>query len=410
MLYLSGHRSVPPSLTYQQCVKETNIKRIFDFLRSGACESRAELVRAMELSATSVSVLVEELHERGFIAETGPKPTAQPGRRPIRLEFNADARHIAVFSLSMRGIAFTLLNLRCEVLEQIFVEFDSSRCTDADAGDCYARKFEEILKTRSRRFDPARTMCVGICIPGVYLPDEHLFSMTTSIRVEFSETSMRTFEERIGIPVYIENSSVCLAYAEQKFLDAANPGNPQARDLLYINIGDGVGASIIYKGDIVSGSYHTAGEIGHMTIDYRGKPCPCGNRGCLERYVNLNAILDAVQARCAECGLAQPQSFEEMVSGYRDVAEVDEVLRQISELLSFGVYNMICATGILNIALGGGIEALGERFLMRLREYIRGRTFSLSNRMSLNYAGAGPDAESVGFAHYYLDKAFTITY
>lgn len=410
MVYLSGNPVIPAGMTYQQQVKEANIKHIFDYLRSGVCESRAELVRAMELSATSVSVLVEELQARQFIEEGGTKPTSQPGRRPIRLEFNANSRHIAVFSLSRRGIVFTLLNLKCAVLEHIFVEFESTQCAGTDAGQCYAEKFEEILKKRSRLFDPARTLCVGICVPGVFLPGEHMISMSTSIKVVFSEDSMNAFEQSIGLPVFVQNSSVCLAYAEKKYLDVGKPDDAQTKDLIYVNISDGVGASILSHGDIFTGPCFTAGEIGHMSIDYRGRPCACGNRGCLERYVNLNAILQAVQKKCAECGLSQPQSFEELASSWRDISEVDAVLNGIAELLSHGINNIICATGIMNIAVGGGIEALGDRFLVRVREGIRRKAWSLHDRLQVNYTGAGPNAESVGFAHYFLDKAFTITY
>ena len=410
MIYLSGYRPMPTNLSYQQRVKETNIKQIFDYLRSGLCESRADLVRAMDLSATSVSVLVEELQLREFIAETGPKPTAQPGRRPIGLQFNADARHIAIFYISMRGISFTLLNLTCEVLEHIFLDYDSSQCKSKDAGECYAEKFVDILKNNSRCFDPARTLCVGICIPGVYLPSAHKFTMNSAIQVEFSEASMEAFERRIGIPVFVENASVCLAYAEKKYLDAVKPDDGSTKDLLYINISDGVGASLISRGDIFTGPYHTAGEIGHMTIDYHGRPCACGNRGCLERYVNLNAILDSARALCAEAGRSQPDSFAQLAAECQDYPEVDGLLQEVAEQLSYGIYNMICATGIQNIALGGGIEALGNRFLQYLRGYIGGKTFALHDHLTINYASAGANAESIGFAHYYLDKAYTITY
>ena len=65
MKYLPLETASPGRPGYQQQVKEANIKRIFDLVRSGKCESRAQLVRAMQLSATSVSVLVEELTARG---------------------------------------------------------------------------------------------------------------------------------------------------------------------------------------------------------------------------------------------------------------------------------------------------------------------------------------------------------
>ena len=85
MKYIPVERPDIGRTGYQQQVKEGNIKRIFDLVRCGKCKSRAEIVRCMDLSATSVSVLVEELTARGLIQEIGPTHTTLPGRRPISL-------------------------------------------------------------------------------------------------------------------------------------------------------------------------------------------------------------------------------------------------------------------------------------------------------------------------------------
>lgn len=85
MKYLSLDRSEDRRPGYQQLIKEKNIKRVFDLVRGGRCASRAELVRAMHLSATTISALVEELVGEGLLLETGPTLTSLPGRRPMSL-------------------------------------------------------------------------------------------------------------------------------------------------------------------------------------------------------------------------------------------------------------------------------------------------------------------------------------
>ena len=75
MKYLALNAQNGQRVNYQQYIKEQNIKRVFDLVRCGRCASRAELVRTMRLSATTISALVEELQEAGLIIETGPTLT-----------------------------------------------------------------------------------------------------------------------------------------------------------------------------------------------------------------------------------------------------------------------------------------------------------------------------------------------
>ena len=393
---------------YQQQVKESNIKRIFDLVRSGKCKSRAELVRVMNLSATSVSVLVEELAARGLIYETGPKQTSLPGRRPISLRLNSDERQIAVFTLLREGVRYTLLNLECQVLESGFFPLNSAGQTDEDAGDSYAALFEEILSKHAKRFDRQRALVIGINFPGLFIESEHLFSNKSALGTRFSEASMRRLRERVGLPIFLFNGTRSLAYAEKKHLDAAHPDSPETQDMVFIEIRERISCAIISGGVIYTGPYHVAGEIGHFTIDHNGRPCFCGNKGCLERYVNQSAILEDARQACEAAGLKAPASLEELGKRYPNEPALHASVMNSARLLAFGLYSILCSSGMRRIALGGGIEALGEAFLRELYRAICARNV-LIRHLDLSYAQAGPDAVSVGLAQYFLDKVYTIT-
>ena len=408
MKYLSLGDSQGRKVGYQQQVRERNIKRIFDLVRGGQCKSRAELARALSLSATSVSSLVEELKALGYVSESGPAMTSQPGRRPISLRFNGDARQLAVFSLSRRGVRYTLFDLSCRVLETLFVPTDSEGLSEGDSGDRYAKLFEEILTVRSKRFDRDQALVIGVSFPGLYVEAEQAFSVRAAMNASFSEAAMRRFEARIGVPLFFANASMCLAYAEKKRMDASARAE-ETRDLVFVNICDGLGAGIIADGGIHTGPYNTAGEIGHISIDWRGRACPCGNRGCLERYVNLNAILEDARSACATEGIPGPESFEALARDFQGVPCVRAALDEAAERLAFGIYSVLCASGIRRFVLGGGIELLDDAFLERVRACVLERTL-LTGHLHMTYAGIGPEGDSVGLAQYYLDKAFCVTY
>lgn len=396
---------------YQQQVKEANIKRIFDLVRSGKCKSRAEIVRNMNLSATSVSVLVEELANRKLIDETGPAQTSLPGRRPISLRLNKSAHHLVVFLVKPEGVRFTLLSLECQILEDRFFPLDCHTLEEATAGDTYTQLFDDILRNQSKRFNPSKTVTIGVCFPGIYIEQDRLFHTETALGFPLTEESIRRFQQRVGLSVFLFNSTRSMAYAEKKYLDTLNsdaPDAPDTQNMIFVEVRGGIRCSFIANGDIYPGPFNVSGEIGHFTIDYKGRPCSCGNRGCLERYVNLNAILDDARQAAQAAGIEPPESLEALAKRYPDEPALLESVRESARLLAFGLYSVMCSSGMRRIVLGGGVEIMGDGFLKEVYRALCSRT-SLIRHVDLTYAQAGPDAEILGVAENYLDKVFTIT-
>lgn len=87
----------------------------------------------------------------------------------------------------------------------------------------------------------------------------------------------KTLKERLGFPIFATNDVRAATIGELSF-----GAGKDAKDLLAIFVGTGIGGAIVINGRIVSGPENTAGEIGHMIVDINGPPCTCGSRGCLE--------------------------------------------------------------------------------------------------------------------------------
>ena len=408
MKYFSTSKAGTSHIGYQQQVKETNIKHIFDLVRSGKCKSRAEIVRQMDLSATSVSVLVEELAHRKLIDETGPTQTSLPGRRPISLRLNKTAHHIAVFSVTTRGVRFALMNLECHILEDLFVPLDPATLTEENQSDAYIEVFDDILRNRSRRFNPSRAMVIGISFPGIYFEPDKLFHTRQSIGFDLPEEPVRRFQHRVGLPVYLLNNTRCMAYAEKKHLDRVEPDGPENQDMLFVRVHERINSGLISGGDLYFGPFNVSGEIGHSTINFQGKPCRCGNRGCLEQYANLSAILESAREAAREAGIELPESLEALADRYPGEPALLESVKRSAQLLSYGLYSVMCSAGIRHIVLGGGIEILGDIFLQEVYNALMSRSL-LIRHVILTYAQAGPDAEILGLAEHFLDKVFSIT-
>lgn len=419
MKYLALETQADQRVSYQQYIKEQNIKRVFDLVRSGRCASRAELVRTMHLSATTISALVEELHEDGLVIETGPTLTSTPGRRPMRLRLNYADRQLAIFSLSRRGVRFTLFDLGCRPIESLFVEYSVGEEENGDLGESYATLFEELLMRKSRCFNRAKAIVIGVSFPGIYLEEEQAFSVRAAMNVSFSEKSMRGLVRRLGVPLLLGNVSMCLAYAEKKYIDASRCDDDELRDLIYVNICDGVGAGIINNGEMLARDERITGEIGHITVVPQGRKCDCGNRGCLERYVNVNEIIARVREAVSKDtsgahgvalrALMENPTLDRIGSAYDAGVEcVVGVIDDIAEKLFSGICCMVAITGIRLIVIGG-LEAMGEGFLRRLHSLTEGECPAILMRgVRMMYSDVSADADNIGLAQYYMDKKFYI--
>ena len=91
--------------------------------------------------------------------------------------------------------------------------------------------------------------------------------------------------EGLKIPVYLDNDANAAALGEHLF--GAGRG---VRHMIYLTISTGIGGGVILDGKLYQGANGNAGELGHMSVDYRGRKCGCGNVGCIEQYASGTAI------------------------------------------------------------------------------------------------------------------------
>ena len=94
-------------------------------------------------------------------------------------------------------------------------------------------------------------------------------------------------EEAIELPVAVENAANACALAELWF--GRHPEH--VRNLVAVTISEGIGVGLLMNGQLVRGGDSRAGEFGHVTLDENGPRCPCGNRGCWERYASNSAAI-----------------------------------------------------------------------------------------------------------------------
>ena len=137
--------------------------------------------------------------------------------------------------------------------------------------------FQELCKEMD--FNPQDISVVGIsCIGNIdYQTGTVFFAPQFQWhKVELGEMARKKF----GLPVFVENdmksSLIGLSHRRQDI---------RYEDVTYLSIGTGVGAAVMYGGNIVRGSDNAAGEVGHIILESSGRLCDCGCTGCVQTYL-----------------------------------------------------------------------------------------------------------------------------
>lgn len=212
--------------------------------------------------------------------------------------------------------------------------------------------------------------------------------------------------ERVGSDVCVDNDATCATAAE--WLLGAGAGTS---DMMLVTLGTGIGGGVVANGTLQRGANGFAGEFGHMVIDPSGPLCPCGRRGCWERYASGSGL--AMLARDAATGHrlhdvvrhagGDPQAVrgEHVQAAARDGdPEALAVIDDFSRWVALGLANL---TNVLDpelFVLGGGLAAGSDLYLDPIRHWFGELLYQPHLRPipRIEFAHLGPLAGAVGAA------------
>jgi len=247
---------------------------------------------------------------------------------------------------------------------------------------------------------------IGVGVPGMMDRDGRLRFSPNLPQGHGVDWRVLLSEQLAGREILIENDANLAALAEHEL------GAAQGYDqVLMATLGTGIGGGVIVDGRVVVGGSGFAGEIGHMVVDPAGPPCPCGRRGCWERYASGGGLgLAAREAALAgQLGdvVAAAGGDPERVRG-EDVsaaalagdAGAAAVVEQVGWWVGFGLANLV---GVLDpecIVLGGGLLAAASLWLDAARNSFSALVEGGSNRALAPIVAAhfGEGAGAVGAA------------
>ncbi len=151
----------------------------------------------------------------------------------------------------------------------------------------------------------------------------------------------------VNIPVIIENDANLHGLAE-----ARDGVGQKYSSFIMLTLGTGIGGAVIIDGKLLRGGLGTAGEVGHITVEPEGRPCNCGNRGCMERYASSEGIMIDAE----EEGLSQVKEAKDVfVLMSEGNAKARRIVKRFSYYLAAGVGSLINTLAPEAVVIGGGL-------------------------------------------------------
>ena len=208
--------------------------------------------------------------------------------------------------------------------------------------------------------------------------------------------------QRYGVPVAVDNDANCVARA------AARIDAPEARHVVAVTLGTGIGGGLVVDGSLVRGAHGFAGEPGHMIVDAGGPRCPCGQRGCWEVFASGSGL-----TRLAREAARDGRAPRLLVAAGGDVDGVDSMLvgRLLAEgdpgaaaifdsfagWIALGLVNLVNLLDPEVVIIAGGLVREGEALLGRIRAAVAGYpTFSGGRSVDIRAATVGHLAGAIG--------------
>jgi predicted NBD/HSP70 family sugar kinase len=369
-----------------ELAREINRDIVLELIRAHQPIARVDLVRHSGLQNSTVSSIVEQLLDEGWIREGEAVKTAR-GRRPTQISLN-DALAMLVADVRPGRAALAAVDLNGRFLSRGSVALP----TEPQRG---VEVLGQALRAM-RDAHPQQTFeGAGICVPGRIDPATRRLLVAPNLRWQDFAVG-ESLTDALEMPVELENDANACLLSELWFghLDGV-------RNAVLLAISEGLGASILADGQLIAGHQGMAGEFGHVCYDPEGPTCGCGRRGCWEVFASSTAALRAYRQAGGE---ADGITYEELAqrAGAGDRRAADAIHAQ-AVAIGRGLRMVAASLSPEVISFAGEITLAWPLIAPVLREE-SARTLLAGEPPRLLSAGDGETAHLLGAAAVVLQR------
>jgi len=317
-----------------------------------------------------VTVLVRPLLDSGALREGAPAKAMMRriGRPPIGLSLRADDEFLMGVNIGVSETQIGATTVGGELLSE------DAFATPKDPVEALARIRLSIEEMRAKISERV-LMIIGVSVSGP--TDVERGRLLYAPHLGWRDVAIASML-RTKVPVVVENNATAAAIYEAQRRRGIRNVKSTATDFALVRAGTGIGVGLVLGGEVYRGArgIDLAGELGHMTIVAGGRACPCGNRGCWERYASAASAVELYIGHSARAKDRSSLRFRDIVAR----AEAGELraratLEKVGQSLGVGIGNIICGLGVPQVVVSGRILR-GWKFIQKPLREVVGRTMA----------------------------------
>lgn len=343
-------------------------------------ETIAELARCFNISVPTTTKLLMDLKEDGYLEDNGKIETAG-GRRPNVFGLAADALYFLGVDVRRRRIEIILVDFQGKIVcRKDEIPYKLENTPEALEFVCQQVEafIEEITVAKNK------IAGIGFSLTGRVDANEG-YSYTY---FNFNESPLTdVLRQRFGLPVYIENDSRAMMFAEKNFGVVKDEKN-----VLFLNLGRGIGVGTMFDGKLYYGKTGFAGELGHIPLFDNEIMCHCGKKGCLETEASGIALekMFVERLKAGETSILSgkwKEGKEILLYDIIKAANHDDVLAisliaEVADKLGRGVGVLINLLNPDLVVVGGTFSLSGDYVMLPLKTAVNKYSLSLVSKDS----------------------------
>ena len=349
-----------------EAIQMQNRVLVMKLLRDYQGLSRVKLAELTGLKQATITNIINSLLEKEYVLETGLMK-GDNKRRVKRIVLNEEKFRVIVGRITDKYYAVGMYDIvgNCINVEKTF-------WNNSDDFETRALEVKETFwRYMTNKKISEEVVGVGLVAQGnVVQAVEHNSGFA---KQGFEKYLHEFFSKELGTQVYVGNASNMSAYYEWQNLKS---NFAEVQTLLCLMVGDSVDCSVLFEGKVVTNNNGRNAHFGHVSIDYNGPLCECGNRGCIKNYISV----DAIKKRCMELAEIYPMSKISARSEIRDIIfayyESDvlavKLMDEVAEKLSVILANLINQFSPDKIIIGDELPNNSE-FLKLVKSYTKKR-------------------------------------
>lgn len=255
-----------------------NEKLVIGMLRDTGALSQTQICGKTGLGSSTISYIVGRLREKGLIIENHGHSNKR-GAKPVLIDLNPAGQFIIATEINPSYLLTGLFDFRSELVDFVKVSLDPDHIVD-HVVHLMELNIKGLLSKHN--IPPDKLAGVGATLSGS-ISSEGAVQLSSPLgwkNVPLKQLLQQKFECPVGIYT-----------TKVRLLAEMNVQPPlSSKNVVYLNVANGVGTTVIIDGHLIHGSTNRCGELGHVVVDPEGPVCGCGQRGCLEAHISGPAM------------------------------------------------------------------------------------------------------------------------